>query len=108
MGQYHEAMAICHQGIDVNPDDPGMYNNLGVCCGEQGRITEALDAYHRAIELRPDHVRAHYNLGITKLRVGRRGEAHYQVEVLGNLGDKERADALQKLIEEHADGTMEI
>jgi TPR repeat/Glycosyltransferase family 9 (heptosyltransferase)/Tetratricopeptide repeat len=57
--------------VDLEPDFPEGYNNLGTVFGEQARQPEAIACYRRAIDLQPDFPEAHNNLG-TALRAQQR------------------------------------
>lgn len=53
------------KAIQVNPNQPTFYSNLGNALNQQGKLDEAIAAYRRALAIDPDYADAHYNLGNT-------------------------------------------
>jgi predicted TPR repeat methyltransferase len=61
-GQSDESIALIRQAIEVAPEAPGIWNNLGNVLLESGQIEEATAAYERSIALAPGAPQAHNNL----------------------------------------------
>ena len=55
-------MAAYRKAIELKPDYPEAYDNLGVVL--EKKLDEAVAAYRKAIELKPDDPEAYINLGI--------------------------------------------
>jgi tetratricopeptide (TPR) repeat protein len=94
---YRSAETIWRKALEVAPNNPRAYANLGSAITEQGRVDEAIGYYRKALELKPDYADAHNNLGLLLKSQGRFDEAieHYRraleikpgfAEVYNNLG----------------------
>jgi tetratricopeptide (TPR) repeat protein len=55
--------AMVKQAMTLAPDDPDVWNAMGVAQEVRGQILEATDAYERALRLAPMHRKAANNLG---------------------------------------------
>ena len=62
-GRADEAIAICRQGLRVNPDDAAAHCALGVAFAMQRKPDEAIAAFRAAVKIRPDFAEAYNNLG---------------------------------------------
>jgi len=62
---YAAAVATLQSAIDLRPDDPLLFNNLGSALRANGDLPGALAAFRRATELAPDLAAAWFNLGKT-------------------------------------------
>ena len=49
--------------MELRPDFPEAYNNLGSAQREKGQLDEAVAAYRNAVRLKPDYAEAYRNLG---------------------------------------------
>ncbi len=74
-GQLSEAIACCHQALNLQPDWAPAYVTLANILQAQGQISQAISLYYRAIEINPDLPQAHINLGSMFYRQGRFSEA---------------------------------
>jgi serine/threonine-protein kinase len=75
-GRAKEGEDVLHDLIDQQPDNPALYNQLGLIAHDyQKKYHEARTAFIRAVELKPDYPEAHHNLGICSLTEGKSGEA---------------------------------
>jgi predicted TPR repeat methyltransferase len=61
-GRRDESIALIRQAIEVAPEAPGIWNNLGNVLLEGGQIDEATASYERSIALAPGAPQAHNNL----------------------------------------------
>ena len=77
LGQPDQALIYYGRALDIVPDLPDIYFNVGDLHRRAGRTSAALDAYRRAVELRPDDAQAYFALG----------------ELLTSQGDLEKAVA---------------
>jgi Flp pilus assembly protein TadD len=75
MGRLDEVIAACRHAIELKPDLPQPYFNLGLALAGKGRPREAVAAYRRVVELRPADAEAHCNLGVALEDLGRLDEA---------------------------------
>ena len=74
-GQFIEAAAAYRQILEINPDQPEVYYNLGLVLKMRGQLTEAVAAYAQALNLRPRFPEAINNLGATLESLGQLDEA---------------------------------
>jgi len=76
MGKINESLVVGQKSVQLDPQDAGAHNNLGVLLQHaQGRLKEAEESFRQAITLKPDLADAHYNLGNTLKKQGRLEEA---------------------------------
>jgi tetratricopeptide (TPR) repeat protein len=97
MGSNAEAIESYKRLIQLKPDDPDGYNNLGTLYNAKGSYAEAIKAFEKAIQIRPDFPVALSNLGAAYSRAGRYQEAidvlkkaeqlsPKDAEIINNLG----------------------
>ena len=79
-GRYDEAAAQLDQAIDLAPEVPLLYEDLGTVRGYQGRHTDAIGLFEKAIRLDPREASAHRKLGQALAAAGRGGEADRHFE----------------------------
>jgi tetratricopeptide (TPR) repeat protein len=75
LGRNAEACALFRQALDIDPDQPGTWFNLGYLLGEMGRPDEAIIAFRRAVELDQRLDRAWYGLALALIGTGAVEEA---------------------------------
>jgi tetratricopeptide (TPR) repeat protein len=51
------------EAIQINPEEPTLYYNVGVMNMNQGKVEEAISNFKKAIELKPDYADAYNNIG---------------------------------------------
>ena len=51
----HDALKICEELSEIEPDDPGHWFNIGLLNGRLGRLESGLEAITKAIQLDPDN-----------------------------------------------------
>lgn len=54
---------VIQYAIQLEPNFPDAYNNLGNALREAGRLEEAVNCYRTTLRLKPDHPHAYNNLG---------------------------------------------
>ena len=80
--EYDESECAYRSAIDIYPDDPRVWNDLGLALVENEKFELALNAYERAIEL--DEATAgpsHYNLGRLWLQMSEYDRAEREIQV---------------------------
>jgi tetratricopeptide (TPR) repeat protein len=70
LNQMAEAEEEVRQALNLAPDWPALYDNLGTICSEQGKFDEALIHYSQALKLDPESPTVLYNLGYFLLQNG--------------------------------------
>ena len=53
------------RAIQLNPDNPIYYHNMGSALSKQGRMEEAITCYRKVLSLRPEYSEAYCNLLLT-------------------------------------------
>ncbi len=99
---YQKAIELYKEAIRINPDYAEAYCNLGVTYNNIENYQKAIESLKEAIRIairtiNLDYADAHYNLGIAYLRIGDRGSALDEYNILKGL-DKELANELFNLI----------
>lgn len=75
-GRNEEAAQAYQQAINVKPDVPGYYNNLGNVLARAGKIDDAKAAYTKSAELDPPNAATAWrNFGISLYNANRLGDA---------------------------------
>ena len=74
-GRVGEAVAAYREALADDPDNAGIWHNMGVALAETGEPGAALDAFDRALALRPDYLHAHANRGGALQSLGRHADA---------------------------------
>ena len=88
-----EAVTEFKQAVQLKPDWPAAYNNLGVAYMNVQKWKDALEALKQAVKLKPDYAGAHYNLGIDYLMTGDKKAAIGEYNILRAIYPR-NADAL--------------
>ena len=74
-GRLAEAESIYRQLHGIYPNDPNIWNLLGVIAQQTGHLDEAHRLIQMAIAANPDSFAYHENLGLLMMKLGRREEA---------------------------------
>ena len=74
-GRPAEAVAAYREALEHDPENAGIWHNMGVALAETGEPDAALDAFDRALALRPDYLHAHANRGGTLQSLARHADA---------------------------------
>ena len=80
-GRAAEAIPSYERALQITPNLPDVWCDLGFAFDEVGRASDAIAHYEQALRLKPDHAGAHNNLGALLYTAGRIQEAirHYQL-----------------------------
>ncbi|CAN0068996.1 unnamed protein product, partial [Phaeothamnion confervicola] len=63
--RFEESAAACRRALEIDPDGPQAYANLGSALKEMGQFgNEAIKSFRRALALDPDSPQAQNNLGV--------------------------------------------
>lgn len=65
--QLPEALAACHEALELHPDLAEAHKNLALLLMRQGRVNEARAAAARALELHPDYPEGHLAMGLVRM-----------------------------------------
>lgn len=76
-GEMREAFAYLKKAIDIAPDNPDLWINLGAFYAKQDAHAQALSSYQVALSLDPDNRGAISGLGRTHEMLGNEAEARY-------------------------------
>jgi cytochrome c-type biogenesis protein CcmH/NrfG len=63
-----DAVTAYKKALELNPDDPNVRTDMGVCLKRLGRIDEAVSEFKKASRSDPRHFQSRYNLGVTLLQ----------------------------------------
>jgi tetratricopeptide (TPR) repeat protein len=99
-GRLSVALALWERARDVEPDQPDVWNSIGLAQARLGRTDEAIASFERALAVDPRHAEAARNLGTTLAGAGRRDEAiaAYQRAVAAAPGMVEAREDLATLL----------
>ncbi|MFZ1684595.1 MAG: tetratricopeptide repeat protein [Candidatus Zixiibacteriota bacterium] len=95
---FEKAAAHFTEAIELKPDMPEAYNNLGYCYRKLGKLDESLQAYEKAIGLKADFAQAREYRGETYLALGLLEKAQTDKDFLMQMKSP-LADTLAKSIE---------
>ncbi len=79
-GDFDQAINWYGKCIELEPDNPLPYSNMGVALQSRGDHEAAAKCYGRAIAVAPDYVEAHFNLGVLHQEQGHMDQALIQYE----------------------------
>ncbi len=69
--RYDEAIEVLEDGIQKEPADAGLWNNLGLAYYVKGIYNVAVEKLEKAVRLKSDYAAAYKNLGIAYAQAGR-------------------------------------
>jgi Flp pilus assembly protein TadD len=84
-GKIPEAMVHYAEAVRIKPDFAEAYGNIGNSLAQQERIEEAIAHYKEALRIKPNFADVHYSLGLAYLRIGNRGAATEEYEILKKI-----------------------
>ena len=89
-GRYDEAAVFFEETAKGRPDDPNVFNYLGIARYHLGDFKGALDAFGESLDRDPSYVIVYHNIGVTYHALGRYYLAIENFErALNLLGDDE-------------------
>jgi tetratricopeptide (TPR) repeat protein len=68
------ALKFYRRAMELDPKNPKVYNNLGVCLLEQERFQQAVVYLNKALQIDPEHIEARYNLAMSLWGLGKTEE----------------------------------
>lgn len=77
---FHAAEAMLRRAVELEPEDPGTWFNLGYVREHGGQRREAIEAFRQAVTLNPKLDRAWYGLGFAHAQLGEHEEAAKALE----------------------------
>jgi len=93
----HEAaISEWRRALEMSPDDPMVYHNLGLSLAATGRLPEAIDQYRKALAVDPDHADSYTGWGLALTRSGQLDEAILKFEKAFELSPED-ANAMSNL-----------
>ncbi|MHB0754131.1 tetratricopeptide repeat protein [Polaribacter sp. M15] len=84
--------ALMQEAIELDPNNPTLFFNLGVVNQNEGKTEEAISYYKKAIEIKPDYGDAYMNLAVAILSK----EQAIVEEMNKNLSNFKKYDELEK------------
>jgi tetratricopeptide (TPR) repeat protein len=69
-GQWHQALMVSQQAIELEPDSPWLHHGLGKLYGQQEQWELAIECFERSIALDSTVGWFHYNLGEALVKTG--------------------------------------
>ena len=71
-----KAIDTYQKALQLNPDDPGLHNNLGSVYAAMGKVDEAKAEFQKAVDLNPSGAGSYYyNLGVVMVNQGKMDDA---------------------------------
>jgi len=70
LGRYAEALKHYGKALKLDPENPAIYNNIGITYIRQKNNLEALNWFQKAIHVQPDYTMGHVNIGNSHLLQG--------------------------------------
>lgn len=92
IGEMNKFATLMEEAIQLDPENPTLFFNLGVVNQNEKKIEEAIGYYKKAIELKPDYSDAYMNLAVAILS----GEQAIVEEMNKNLSNFKKYDELEK------------
>ena len=106
--KYEEAVTANKKALELKPEWPDAYNNLGLAYAGLGRWQEAVTAYREAVHLVPSgYAGALYNLGFAYLRLGQKPAALEVIDTLKPLSWNLQAQLWQDVLATQRPATPE-
>ena len=96
--EYEKAAKSFTTAVELKPNFPESWNNLGFTYRKLNKLAQSLEAYQKALELKPGFPEAHEYLGETYLALDSLHLAQGQLQMLQELKSP-YADTLLKSIE---------
>ena len=76
LGKNEEALANYKKAIELDPNNPSLFTNMGVVLSKLGKTDESQEAFKKSAALNPaGAAQSFYNLGVTLTNSGKTAEA---------------------------------
>jgi len=85
MKNYPDAIHAYDKAIELDPENPVVYNLKGYSLLRNGEFQKAVDSLKRSIEIDPTYIWGHYNLALAYWAVGDRSKAVAEVKMVIEL-----------------------
>ncbi len=73
--EWPAAIEQFRQGLELDPDDPGLRHRLGTALFMTGDLDGAMAEFQRVVRTTPDYFPSHYSIGVLLQETGRHAEA---------------------------------
>ena len=73
--EWPAAIEQFRQGLELDPDDPGLRHRLGTALFMTGDLAGAMAEFQRVVRTTPDYFPSHYSIGVLLQETGRHAEA---------------------------------
>src|SRR5207247_6092173 len=82
-GKLNQCADACRRAVQLGPNIPEAWNNLGSALKDLNQPAEGLRAFERAVQLRPSYAVAHNNVGntLSHLERGAEAEAEFRTAI---------------------------
>lgn len=84
-GRAQDALPLLREATRISPENPLIFQELGLSLDALGRFAEAVESLHKAIELAPDAERPHFFLGRIYRRSGQKEKSDEQFAIVQRL-----------------------
>ena len=65
----NDALPYYTAALQMEPDNPEIYNKLGMILDKQMQLRAAIEQYLKALQLKPDYYKAHSNLAVALIKL---------------------------------------
>lgn len=98
--QYEQAAEMYERLLTLSPDNPEIYNNLGLTLHYMGKSTEALRRLEQGVALDPDHQRIWLTIGYVNSELGNVDRARTALTNATMIGDNDSIrQSAQKMLD---------
>ena len=101
---YSEAISDMLQAVEIAPDIPYLYYNLGNLYCLSSQMVSSLDNYNKAIQLYPGMGDAYYNRGLVLIYLKDKEKGCIDLSTAGELGVGEAYSVISKYCEQENEG----
>ncbi|MEA2102602.1 MAG: hypothetical protein U9P80_08540 [Thermodesulfobacteriota bacterium] len=86
--KFRASAELIHKALDLNPDNPRYYNNLGITLIHMGKDTKAIQSFKNSATLDPNDMVYHYNLSRLYQSMYNFSEAQNAIARAGSIDPK--------------------
>lgn len=85
-GMWSDAISVYEKAVELAPDNPDLWTDLGVCLQEMNQLDRALESFRHAQKLSPTHWQSLYNIVVVAgFGLGRFDEAQQALDRLATV-----------------------